>query len=187
MTHKDIVRGLIFGVIFYATYAAASGHWGHPALIAVSAGLVVTSWWFARTSNQIDRHLQLRYRSVLAGRAGRIAFQWAVNIGLIGFLGAFSVVSFAAIDKMGGLIGAAFFVTLASQGFQYVGGALYRFGYGSEAGNVVVALAASLSLNALAVTGHPGARLAVMGACIAFSLGALGFQMLRPRPIDADV
>jgi hypothetical protein len=153
-------------------------------LILISAVLALTSPPFASLSNAIDSRSTRLFNSPLAGRGLRLVFQWAVNTGLLALLAAAAITNERELAAMGGLVVGALIVTFASQGFQYVGQSASRVGLGTPTGNVVIALALSCMLNALAVTGSPAARSIVMLfslGCTAVLLIGQGLQAARPR------
>jgi hypothetical protein len=186
-------QGLALGAIFYLSYAVASEKWSNPGLIAISVALAITTWPFAVLSNTIDSALSRAIGSALAGRAGRVLFQWIVNVGLIALLVAISVANLHELARMGGLVLSALVVTVASQGFQYIGEWLSGRGIGSSTGNVVVALTLSLMLNALAVSGHPKAQVLTVSFSILCTLVMLCVELTAnrsasgSRPRDAQL
>lgn len=173
------MRGLLLGALFYASYGLATHQWSNAGLIAIATTLAVTSSWFAQASNAIDARLKQQFGSLLAGRLGRLLFQWLVNIGLIAALGFTAVINLAGLSSMGGLVTAALIVTAASQGFQYLGQGLSRRGIGSPAGNIVAALTVSLGVNALAVSGRAGFQVGVTVFSIGCSVLILAVEMAR--------
>jgi hypothetical protein len=167
-----VIGGLAFGLLFYLNYAAATGRWLDGGLCLIALALVVTAPRFAAISDAIDRRAAMAGRSHLLGRGARLGFQWLINIGLIGVLLLAAILSPASIEGMGGLAAAALTVTIASQGFQYCGLWLGRHGLGGPAGNTLAALAASLALNTLALTGNALVQQALV--LFAISLSVLG-------------
>lgn len=148
-----MISGLIFALIFYATYAFAAGAWTHGGFIALSVLLVFTAPLFARWSSVVETIAAQKARSQVAGRVARFVFQWGVNIALIGVLLLLGVAKPTAVAALGGLVLAAGLTTFGSQGLQYGALWLAARGWGSLQANVLTALATSMVVNSAALTG----------------------------------
>jgi hypothetical protein len=87
------------------------------------------------------------------------------------------VVTLAGLDGIGGFVGAAAWITTVSQGGQYLAGWLARHGLGGADRNVVLAVAVSATINALAISGvawiHPlYVAASLLAGCAIFLSGA---------------
>jgi hypothetical protein len=174
-SRRSLAFGWLIGLVFYVCYALAQNVWGNPVLIFTSLFIGANVPQYSRLSNRIEEYLQSLSATVTLGRLGRFAFQMAFNTVVYGLFAAGGVVAAVGIDALGGVLGAAAVTTLASQGFQYAGQTVARFGYGRPDWNVLVGLSANVFLAAMALAGLPGARAVFIISAILF--GALVFSV----------
>lgn len=166
---------MIVGILFYLAYALATGSFLAPGLIVISSIMAFTSPVFARVSNELDDAVAMTTNSGLLGRIARIAFQWLVNAALVALLAWADVLSIADLATLGGVVGASFLATIASQGFQHIGVHLASKGFGNAELNVLLALSSSLLLNAFAMAGTQPAQLVLLG--LGYGLSVLGLSL----------
>src|SRR5580765_400139 len=167
-SRRSIAFGWLIALIFYVCYGLARNVWGSPELILISLFISINVTQYSRLSSRIEEYLQFVSATVTLGRLGRFAFQMAFNTVVYAFFLAGGVVASAGIDSLGGVLGAAAVTTLASQGFQYAGQSLARFGYGQPDWNVLVGLSANVFLAATALAGFPGAQSVFVISAIVF-------------------
>lgn len=172
--HRTSALGVLVGLALYLSYGAARGVWANPTLIL--AGLFVSLYVpeYSRISNKIECRLQELTATLTVGRLGRVGFQFFFNTCLFLLFASGGVVSASGLNAVGGILGAALLTSVASQGAQYVGQIVYRFGIGQADWNTLVALSANVLLAAVAVAGLPGARDTFVVASIIFGTIVFG-------------
>jgi len=175
--HRSLAFGWLVGFIFYLCYAAAGDVWGNPTLIAASLFIGMNLPRYSRLSGRIEEHLQFISATVSLGRLGRFAFQMAFNLVVYALFVAGGVVGHGGIAALGGVLGAAFVTTLASQGFQYAGQTVARLGYGQPDWNVLLGLSANVFLAATALAGFPAARAVFLITAIIFGAVVLAIGL----------
>jgi hypothetical protein len=167
-SRRSIAFGWLIALIFYVCYGLARNVWSSPELILISLFIGINVTQYSRLSSRIEEYLQFVSATVTLGRLGRFAFQLVFNTVVYAFFLAGGVVAPVGIDALGGVLGAAAVTTLASQGFQYAGQSLARFGYGQPDWNVLVGLSANVFLAATALAGFPGAKSVFVVSAIVF-------------------
>ena len=108
---------------------------------------------YAKISNRIEAQAARRSGLETAGRAARCLIQLCVNLVLLWVFLAGGVLDPAGLAGLGGFLGTAAWITAVSQGGQYLATLLARNGLGRSDLNVVVAVASSAVVSALAVSG----------------------------------
>lgn len=156
------------GLVTYATYAALNQAWTSPALIAIGLFLFLTTPLYSKYSNRIEAMVARLTALETGGRIARCLFQLLDNLFLLWVFVAGEVIDPAGLVAIGGFFATAAWVTIISQGGQYLANEASRRGLGHPDRNVVVAFAISASVSALAVSG-------VTWIQPIFILGSLGF------------
>lgn len=159
------------GLLTYLCYAYAHNSWTNPALIGVAIFFALFMPTYSRISNKIEIWSNNQFGFVTAGRLGRFAFQFAVNLALFAVMLWGGGMSRSGVATVGGIVGAALITSLASQGLQYLGIYLYARGIGDYNRNVLAALVVNTVLTALGTAGLPYAREAFLA--VGFGLGGL--------------
>jgi hypothetical protein len=146
------------GVLMYVSYGWAASQWTNPWLVL--AALIMSTFlpFYARGTNQIDNVLVASSSLVTAGRFGRYLAQLLFNLFLFTLLIEGTVISRESIAPLGGILGAAAFTTLVSQGGQYVAVLLASKGLGNRDANVLVSLCVTVVFTAFAMLGYAGVR-----------------------------
>lgn len=106
-------------------------------------------------SNRIDAYLCEIGRVTTLGKLGRFATQLLYNLLLYSLLVHGSVILFRDIEAIGGIVGAAMYTSLASQGVQYVAVLIAASGIGTRDLNVLLCMAITVTITAVSMLGHP--------------------------------
>jgi hypothetical protein len=163
-----------FGGLFtYLSYAYAHGSWANPALIGVSVFVGVSLPAYTTLSNKAELWANNQFGFVTAGRLGRFVPQYAFNLAMFWIMQWGGALNREGIASVGGFASAAFVVTLASQGSQYLALYLFQRGVGDANRNVLVGLLINLMLAGLGTAGVPIAREVFLVS--GFILGAVLF------------
>ena len=159
------------GLLTYLCYAYAHNSWTNPALIGVALFFALFMPTYSRISNKIEIWADNQFGFVTAGRLGRFAFQFAVNLMLFAVMLWGDGMNRSGVASVGGIAGAAVVTSLASQGLQYLGSYLFARGIGDLNRNVLAALCINTVATALGTAGLPYAREAFLA--LGFGLGGL--------------
>lgn len=146
------ISGLI-GVLTYGAYASLNNAWLNPVLVLVALYMYLCTPWFSKVSNQIETETAERTGLVTVGRISRYLVQLAFNLALVWVFLAGRILDSSGLEGIGGVFAAAAWITAVSQGGQYLACWLGHKGIGCPDRNVVVALATSVVVIALAVSG----------------------------------
>jgi hypothetical protein len=167
--------GAFVGVITYLAYGYLNHAWSNWALVAISIFMFLSLPLYSRYSNRIES-LAARWTQLeTGGRVARYLFQLLDNTLLLWVYVAGEVIDPAALDGIGGFFATAAWITFVSQGGQYLANSLARKGIGNSDHNVVWAIAISVTISALAVSGVRWIQPAYVGISLAF--GALIFGL----------
>jgi hypothetical protein len=147
-----VVSSLV-GVLTYVVYGSLNDAWAKPALIGISLYMFLVIPWYSGFSNRI----QLRARALSGletiGRLFRYLVQLGFNLVLLWVFVAGEILDPSGLEGIGGFFGAAAWVTVVSQGGQYLANWLAAYKIGNADLNVVLAISTSVIVNALAVSG----------------------------------
>ena len=152
--------GLGVGAALYAPLAAATDSWTNPALLALSVAALALAPRWAQLVNRTEGRVLLRWPFVTAGRLCRLLAQTAITGVAIGTLAAADILTAEDLGSIGGLIGAAALVGVASHGWQVFGIRLANRGRGYKNRNVLIALGAASLLMALIPRSNTAASIA---------------------------
>ena len=145
--------GVFVGLITYASYGYLNAAWSNWALVAIAVFMCLSLPLYSRCSNGIEK-LGARWSQLeTGGRVARYLFQLLDNMLLLWIYLAGGVIDPAALEGIGGFFATAAWITIVSQGGQYLANALARKGVGDPDHNVVWAIAISVTISALAVSG----------------------------------
>lgn len=145
--------GAFVGLITYLTYAYLNVAWSNWALVAVSVFMFLSLPLYSKYSNRIESMAARLSTLETGGRIARYLFQLLDNVFLLWVFVAGGVIDPAALEGIGGFFATAAWVTIVSQGGQYMAKQLAHSGFGHPDHNVVGAVAISVTINALAVSG----------------------------------
>jgi len=134
----------------YLPLALRSGVWLHPLLITLVAVAIWSSPKWAQVINLMEDRLLLYWPYVTAGRIGRLVIQLPINCLLLWTLVSKGLLYGNRRPTPGEIASVALWITLAAQGFQYLGIRLANRGLGHKHRNVLGALAGTALLVALA-------------------------------------
>ncbi len=141
------------GVVTYLAYGALNQAWTNPALIAIALFLFLTTPLYSKYSNRIEAKAAKLTTLETGGRIARFLFQLLDNLFLVWVFVAGQVIDPSALDGIGGFFATAAWITIVSQGGQYLAGHLARKGIGNPDHNVVWAIAISVTVSAVAISG----------------------------------
>jgi len=145
--------GAFVGLITYLSYGYLNHAWSNWALVAISIFMFVSLPLYSKYSNRIE-YLAARWTQLeTGGRVARYLFQFLDNMFLLWIYVAGEVIDPTALDAIGGFFATAAWITIISQGGQYLANSLARKGFGNPDRNVVWAIAISVTISALAVSG----------------------------------
>lgn len=145
--------GAFVGVITYLSYAYLNNAWSNWALVAISLFMFASLPLYSKCSNRIESLGTRLTQLETGGRVARYLFQLLDNMILLWVYVAGGVIDPAALEGIGGFFATAAWITIVSQGGQYVANHLARAGLGNPDRNVVWAVAISVMISALAVSG----------------------------------
>jgi hypothetical protein len=182
----------------FVSYGAGHQAWLSFGLWAACIFVALALPTYSRFSNKIDERFCRLTAWVTAGRLARFVLQFAFNLAMLGAMAWGGALDPAKVAVVGGVVALAALTTAASQGAQYVGLLLARYGVGEPMTNVQIGLSANIIATALASFGL--AAVAEAYTVLALILGALGFgsgllsdlrglfalRHLQPRPQDAS-
>ena len=141
------------GLLTYITYASLNGAWDNYVLVAIAIYMYVSIPAYSRLSNQAETKASDWTGLSTLGRVARYTLQFVVNCALLYVFLAGNILDPTGLIGIGGLFGAAAWITAVSQGGQYVASWLASRGVGNSDQNVVVSISISVIVNALAVSG----------------------------------
>jgi hypothetical protein len=146
------LSGLV-GALTFVTYGSVNAAWSNPALWVFCAYLWACIPAYSTLSNRLERWAAGRSGLLTGGRGARLAAQMGVNVVLLALVVWGGVVDSAGLVGMGGFMMTALWITLVSQGGQYL--ALRLAGPRQADAYVTVAVCLSATVTALAVSGVP--------------------------------
>jgi hypothetical protein len=162
-------------IALFALLSYGAGHyaWLSPGLWAAAIFVALALPTYSRFSNKIDERFCRLTAWVTAGRAARFGLQFAFNLAMLGGMALGGALDGEKVAVVGGVVALAALTTAASQGAQYVGLLLARYGVGEPMTNVQIGLSANIVATALASIGL--AVVADAYTALALALGLLGF------------
>lgn len=141
------------GGLMYLSYAALHSAWASPGVLFVGIFVALALPTYSKWSNKVEERIGLATASVTAGRIGRAALQYAMNLFLFAVLIGSGAVPAAKVASMGGILGIALITTVISQGVQYLAIMLANRDIGNRNRNVLIAIAGNIILTAIATLG----------------------------------
>lgn len=141
------------GGLMYLSYAALHSAWASPGVLFVGIFVALALPTYSKWSNKVEERIGLATASVTAGRIGRAALQYAMNLFLFAVLIGSGAVPAAKVASMGGIFGIALITTVISQGVQYLAIMLANRDIGNRNRNVLIAIAGNIILTAIATLG----------------------------------
>ncbi len=139
--------------LFYCAYSSIDNNWANPYLFAPAALLFLLMPFFARISNKFEQMGHLYTGKMVVGRVVRFMPQIMINYSIIYSITRGGIIPQSHVDAFGGFMGITLYVTMASQGLQYIGIAMANRGYGERFTNVTLAVSTNIIVTALAVYG----------------------------------
>jgi hypothetical protein len=123
--------GAFVGVITYLSYGYLNQAWSNWVLVAISIFMFLSLPLYSKYSNRIE-DLGARWTQLeTGGRVARYLFQLLDNMLLLWVYVAGGVINPAALEGIGGFFATAAWITMVSQGGQYLASYLARRGIGS--------------------------------------------------------
>ncbi len=147
-----VVSSLV-GVLTYVVYGSLNDAWAKPALIGISLYMFLVIPWYSGFSNRIELRARALSGLETIGRLSRYLVQLGFNLVLLWVFVAGEILDPSGLEGIGGFFGAAVWVTVVSQGGQYLANWLAAYKIGNADCNVVLAISTSVIVNALAVSG----------------------------------
>lgn len=171
--------GAFVGVITYLSYGYLNSAWSNWALVAISFFMFASLPLYSKCSNRIESLGTRLSQLETGGRIARYLFQLLDNMILLWVYVAGGVIDPSALEGIGGFFATAAWITIVSQGGQYVANYLARAGLGNPDRNVVWAVAISVTISALAVSGVAWIQpiyvaISVGFSALIFGLGVVG-------------
>jgi len=147
------------GVVTYLAYGSLNFAWGNWALFAVAVYMFLSIPLYSKLSNRIEFAITKKTKLETGGRIARYIPQLLVNLALLWVFVEGQVIDPKGLEGIGGFFATAAWITIVSQGGQYLANWLARRDVGDADRNVVLAVSISAIVNALAVSGvtwiHP--------------------------------
>lgn len=147
------------GVVTYLAYGSLNQAWSNWVLVAVGLYMFLSIPIYSKLSNQIEVAITHRTKLQTGGRIARFVPQLLVNLALLWVFVEGQVIDPAGLVGIGGFFATAAWITIVSQGGQYLANWLAQKNVGDADRNVVLAVSVSATVNALAVSGvtwiHP--------------------------------
>ena len=168
----------LVGLLTYTAYAALNQAWANPALIAIALFLFLTTPFYSKISNRIEAMAARMTSLETGGRVARYLFQLLDNLVLLWMFVAGGVIDPTGLAAIGGFFATAAWITITSQGGQYLANSLARSGFGQADRNVVVAFAVSASVSALAVSGVTWIQPIYVAVSLGCGIGIFGIGVL---------
>ena len=168
----------LVGVLTYVAYGSLNDAWTKPALTAVSVYMFLSIPLYSKLSNWMEHSATKLTRLGTGGRLARYCLQLLVNLALLWVFVAGQVVSLSGLDPIGGFFATAAWITLVSQGGQYLANWLAQRGVGEADRNVVLAVSVSATVNALAVSGVGWIQPVYVALSLGFGAAILGMGLV---------
>lgn len=147
------------GVVTYLAYGSLNHAWANWALFAVAVYMFLSIPLYSKLSNRIEFAITERTKLETGGRIARYIPQLLVNLALLWVFVEGQVIDPKGLEGIGGFFATAAWITIVSQGGQYLANWLALRHVGDADRNVVLAVSISAIVNALAVSGvtwiHP--------------------------------
>lgn len=141
------------GVVTYLAYGSLNHAWSNWVLFAVGLYMFLSIPIYSKLSNKIETVVTTRTRLETGGRIARFIPQLLVNLVLLWVFLEGQVIDPSGLVGIGGFFATAAWITIVSQGGQYLANWLARRNVGDADRNVVLAVSISATVNALAVSG----------------------------------
>ena len=161
------------GVVTYLAYGSLNQAWGNWVLAAVGLYMFLSIPIYSKLSNRIEVAITNRTRLETVGRIARYVPQLLVNLALLWVFVEGQVIDPRGLEGIGGFFATAAWITIVSQGGQYLANWLAQKDIGDADPNVVLAVSVSAIVNALAVSGVTWIHPIYIGLSLSF--GALIF------------
>ena len=168
----------LVGLLTYFAYGALNDAWGNLALVGVSLYMLLAIPLYSKLSNWIEGLVSKSTRLETGGRLARYGLQLLINLALLWVFVAGGVVDPAGLEGIGGFFATAAWITVVSQGGQYLAGWLARKRVGNADGNVVWAISVSATVTALAVSGVAWIQPIYVVGSLAFGVAIFGMGVL---------
>jgi Cytidylyltransferase-like len=140
LTSPSTLIGATAGLIIYFPCAVANQHWLNPILFSMSVLVTISMPYYAKLINTVEEFINLKTANITVGRISRFAFQLVTNILVLGLLASGSIFSEKSLFYTYGLWKSSIFLTMFSQGVQYVFLILTNRGIGNKNRNTLYAL-----------------------------------------------
>jgi len=141
------------GVVTYLAYGSLNHAWTNWVLFAVALYMLISIPVYSKLSNKIERAVTRWTDLETLGRVARYVPQLLVNLALLWVFVEGGVIDPSGLEGIGGFFATAAWITIVSQGGQYLANWFARRLIGDPDRNVVLAVSTSAIVNALAVSG----------------------------------
>ena len=141
------------GVVTYLAYGSLNHAWSNWVLFAVAIYMFLSIPIYSKLSNKVESAATRWAKLETVGRIARYIPQLLVNLALLWVFVEGQVIDPSGLVGIGGFFATAAWITIVSQGGQYLANWLARKHFGDADRNVVLAVSISATVNALAVSG----------------------------------
>jgi hypothetical protein len=166
------------GVVTYLAYGSLNQAWGNWVLAAVGLYMFLSIPIYSKLSNKIEFAITKRTRLETGGRIARYIPQLLVNLALLWVFVEGQVIDPSGLEGIGGFFATAAWITIVSQGGQYLANWLARKSIGDADRNVVLAVSISAIVNALAVSGVTWIHPVYIGLSLSFGAVIFGVGVM---------
>lgn len=169
--------GWFMGILYYVSYATPTNGWRDVCLIEVSIFIAFFAPYYSKFSNRIDEKTAFYSASVFVGRLARFSAQLIFNIIILSILSLGKTITSEALSSLGGVVGISLMISLTSQGIQYLAIAFSNRDIGNKNFNIIVSMAISILIGALAAQGFSIAQTLLEVTGVTFGLIGLGYSL----------
>jgi hypothetical protein len=166
------------GLLTFGAYGSLNDAWTNPALIGVSIYMFLSIPLYSKFSNRVESVIAQRTKLETCGRLGRYVPQLLINLVLLWVFITGQVIDPAGLAGIGGFFATAAWITIVSQGGQYMANWLARRNLGNADSNVVFAVSFSAIVTALAVSGVMWIQPIYIAASLSFGAVIFGIGLI---------
>ncbi len=166
------------GVVTYLAYGSLNQAWSNWVLVAVGLYMFLSIPLYSKLSNKIEVAVTERTNLETGGRIARYIPQLLINLALLWVFVEGQVIELSGLDGIGGFFATAAWITIVSQGGQYLANWLALKKIGDADQNVVLAVSISAIVNALAVSGVTWIHPIYIGLSLSFGAVIFGVGLV---------
>jgi hypothetical protein len=157
---NSIFLKIAFGMggIMYLAYAVPTGNYANFYLIGISTFTALFLSVFTLISTYLEQKSFSLTGSMFLSKFVKLVWQSLYNLFALSLLVKGNIINLTNLQLVGGLIGAVFLTSLASQGLQYLAIMLSNHDKGNRFANIFFALSFNVIISALAVLGYKNSQ-----------------------------